>query len=92
MKLSIAPRHFMVAISRKRSVTLMSMALAMPTAQTPKLTTISHSVRREKAKPQYPRVSSPASRASTSARLSCRSRAEAAWAIASADSLVGCTR
>ncbi len=38
-------RHFIVAISRNRSVTLMSIALAMPTTQTRKLTTISQTVR-----------------------------------------------
>src|SRR6476620_2928603 len=34
MKLSRAPRHFIVPISRNRSVTLMSMALRMPTKAT----------------------------------------------------------
>ena len=34
MKESRAPRHFIVPISRKRSVTDISMALAMPTTQT----------------------------------------------------------
>jgi len=39
---SRAPRHFMMPISRKRSVTDISWALTMPTAQTKSESTISH--------------------------------------------------